>query len=80
MVNDSILEENDPIQLDLEKRQLFMDTTRNSIFFKKQRERKPHRFNIGSIHNNLEHIRKYTTIEYTKIANFNRNWLSLNQY
>lgn len=34
MVNDSILEENDPIQLDLEKRQLFMDTTRNSIFLK----------------------------------------------
>ncbi|WP_422104819.1 hypothetical protein [Winogradskyella sp.] len=74
---DSILEKNNPKHLDLTKHQLFIDTTRNSIFYKAYLDWNPHKFDKQAIAYYIEEISKKHQPKHISIGNFPDTWITL---
>ena len=74
---DTILETNNPKNLDLSKHQLFIDTTRNSETFKKLINWKPNRMDNDAIsYHEKEIAKKHKPIK-IDLKQFPRQWISL---
>ena len=74
---DTILEKNNPKNLDLSKHQLFIDTTRNSETFEKLMNWKPNRMDNDAIsYHEKEIAKKHKPIK-IDLKDFPRHWISL---
>jgi len=74
---DTILEKNNPKNLDLSKHQLFIDTTRNSETFKRLINWKPNRMDNDAIsYHEKEIAKKHKPIK-IDLKEFPRHWISL---
>jgi len=74
---DTILEKNNPKNLDLSKHQLFIDTTRNSETFKRLINWKPNRMDNDAIsYQEKEIAKKHKPIK-IDLKEFPRHWISL---
>lgn len=74
---DTILEKNNPKNLDLSKHQLFIDTTRNSEFYEAYYHWEPHKFYIHDTDHYIKEISKKHPIKTTSIGNFPDTWITL---
>ncbi|AFM04725.1 hypothetical protein Fleli_2353 [Bernardetia litoralis DSM 6794] len=74
---DSILEKNNPQNLDLTKHQLFIDTTRNSDFYKAYFDWKPNFSDKGGTEYYLKEISKKYKPKKISLGNFPKTWISL---
>lgn len=74
---DSILEKNDPKNLDLTKHQLFIDTTRNSKFYKSYFNWNPHKFDKQATEYYIKEISKKHKPKNISIVNFPDTWITL---
>jgi hypothetical protein len=74
---DTILEKNNPKNLDLTKHQLFIDTTRNSENFKKLINWKPNQMDNDAISYHLKEIAKKHKPIKIDLKQFPRHWISL---
>ena len=74
---DTILEKNNPKNIDLSKHQLFIDTTRNSENFEKLVNWKPNRFDNDAIaYHEKEISKKHKPIK-IDLKQFPKHWISL---
>lgn len=74
---DTILEKNNPKNLDLNKHQLFIDTTRTSSFYKAYFKWKPHEFDIQAIEYYSKEISKKHKPKNISIGDFPSAWITL---
>jgi len=74
---DTILEKNNPNNLDLTKHQLFIDSTKNSKFYQKFSNWKPNKFSADAISYHIKEISKKNKPKKIKIGNFPKQWVSL---
>lgn len=74
---DSILEKNNPKNLDLTKHQLFIDTTRNSTFYNAYFDWNPHEFDIQATEYYIKEISKKYKPKHISIGNFPDTWITL---
>jgi len=74
---DSILERNNPKNLDLTKHQLFIDTTRNSDFYKAYFNWNPHKFDKQATEYYIKEISKKYKPKSISIGNFPDTWITL---
>jgi len=74
---DSILERTDPRTLDLNKHQLFIDTTRNSEFYQKYSERKLNKHENRIVEQYFNEISKKYKPKKIDIGKFSKQWVSL---
>ena len=74
---DTILERNNPKNLDLSKHQLFIDTTRNSSNYEKLINWKPNRMDNDAISYHEKEIAKKHKLVKIDLKKFPRNWISL---
>lgn len=74
---DTVLEKNSPQNLDLTRHQLFMDTTRNSIFYKSYINWVPHEFYKQATEYYIEEISKKYKPKDIRIGDFPKTWITL---
>lgn len=74
---DSILERNNPENLDLTKHQLFIDTTRNSDFYKAFFNWNPHKFDKQATEYYIKEISKKYKPKNISIGSFPDTWVTL---
>ncbi|KAA1241005.1 hypothetical protein [Aquimarina sp. RZ0] len=76
-VVDTILEKNNPKNLDLLRHQLFRDTTRNSEFYAKYFNRRQIKFENDAISYYINEISKKHKLKKIKLGDFPKQWISL---
>ncbi len=74
---DTILERNDPKSLDLSKHQIFIDTTRNSIFYEGIKQWSESKWDKQSINSSLKAINKDFKSKQIDIKNFPSHFITL---
>ena len=74
---DTILERNNPKNLDLSKHQLFIDTTRTSEFYQKYSNWKPHKLDNDAVSYHINEISKKHKSKKIEYGNFPKQWVSL---
>jgi len=74
---DSILEKNNPKNLDLTKHQLFIDTTRNSEFYKAYYSWNPRKFDKEATEYYIKEITKKYKPKRISIGDFSDTWITL---
>ncbi|HBF88142.1 MAG TPA: hypothetical protein DDX39_05820 [Bacteroidales bacterium] len=77
LVIDTILERNNPKNLDLNNHQLFIDTTRNSIFYQEILNWKPNDFDSSGVNYYLSEISRDYKLKPLNIENFPKIWITL---
>ena len=77
---DTILEKNNPKYLDLTKHQLFIDTTRNSIFYKNITQWKPDEMYAKLINSEIEELIRIQKNNKVSIKSFPKKWINLRKY
>ena len=76
-IEDTILEKNNPKSIDLSKHQLFIDTTRNSIFYDKLKNWSESEYQIRDIEIYLNEINKGFTPKSINLKKFPSRFISL---
>ncbi|MDT0554352.1 hypothetical protein, partial [Urechidicola vernalis] len=74
---DTILERNNPKNLDLSKHQLFIDTTKTSEFYQKYSNWKPHKLDNDVVSYHINEIAKKHKSKKIEYGNFPKQWVSL---
>ncbi len=74
---DTILERNNPKNLDLSKHQLFTDTTRNSEFYQKYADWKPNKLDNDAISYHINEISKKHKPKKIEFGKFPKQWVTL---
>lgn len=77
IVVDTLLEYNSPDLLDMSKHQLFIDTSKNSKYYKQIADWKPNKFDIQGIDYYFREISKTFESEKVNLMGFPRDWISL---
>lgn len=76
---DTILERNNPANLDSEKHQLFIDTTRNSRYYDQLISWKPNESDKGGIDYYLGQIGSKFNINHVDLKSFPKKWISIHK-
>lgn len=78
-IEDTILEKNNPRSLDLSKHQLFIDTTRNSDFYRNLTNWKPNEYATRSVESDISGLNKISKYRKNNFGNFPKNFVRLNK-
>lgn len=78
-LTDTILERTNPKSLDLTRHQLFIDTTRNSIFYENLRNWKLDEYNTKTVNLYIEELNKISEAKKVDFGNFPRLFVRVNQ-
>lgn len=76
---DTILERNNPKNLDLHQHQLFIDTTRSSIYYDQIMDWTPNRSDLGGIDYYLGQIALHDKLNHVNLDRFPKKWISIHK-